>query len=89
MIPGETFIVTADGSFGHAGFVTNVLETLEDDFSVYYSCGPTPMLAALEKMYPEKEGYLSFEQRMVIKKHFYQKVKIHHLTVGLVMDGLK
>ncbi|MDF2068589.1 dihydroorotate dehydrogenase electron transfer subunit [Bacillus sp. Cr_A10] len=61
---GETFIVTADGSFGHAGFVTNVLETLEDDFSVYYSCGPTPMLAALEKMYPEKEGYLSFEQRM-------------------------
>jgi dihydroorotate dehydrogenase electron transfer subunit len=61
---GETFIVTADGSYGHAGFVTNVLENLEEDFSVYYSCGPTPMLTALEKMYPEKEGYLSFEQRM-------------------------
>ena len=61
---GETHIVTADASYGSAGFVTNVLETLKDDFSVYYSCGPTPMLAALEKMYPEKEGYLSFEQRM-------------------------
>ena len=43
---------------GTKGFVTNVLETLADDFAVYYSCGPTPMLAALEKMYPEKEGYL-------------------------------
>lgn len=61
---GETHIVTVDGSYGHTGFVTNVLETLKDDFEVYYSCGPTPMLAALEKMYPEKEGYLSFEQRM-------------------------
>jgi len=61
---GETYIVTVDGSHGSTGFVTNVLEKLEDDFAVYYSCGPTPMLAALEKMYPSKEGYLSFEQRM-------------------------
>lgn len=61
---GKTHIVTADGSYGHKGFVTNVLETLEDDFAVYYSCGPTPMLKALEEMYPGKEGYLSFEQRM-------------------------
>lgn len=61
---GDTHIVTADGSYGSAGFVTNVLETLQDDFAVYYSCGPTQMLAAIEKMYPEKEGYLSFEQRM-------------------------
>ncbi|MFJ8066345.1 dihydroorotate dehydrogenase electron transfer subunit [Psychrobacillus sp. NPDC096426] len=61
---GETHIVTVDGSHGHKGFVTKVLETLEDDIAVYYSCGPTPMLAALEKMYPEKVGYLSFEQRM-------------------------
>ena len=61
---GETHIVTVDGTHGHKGFVTNVLETLADDFAVYYSCGPTPMLKALEKMYPEKEGYLSFEQRM-------------------------
>ena len=61
---GETHILTVDGTHGHKGFVTNVLETLADDFTVYYSCGPTPMLSALEKMYPEKEGYLSFEQRM-------------------------
>lgn len=61
---GDTYIVTVDGSYGHKGFVTNVLEILEEDFALYYSCGPTPMLSALEKMYPEKEGYLSFEQRM-------------------------
>ncbi|WP_277585708.1 dihydroorotate dehydrogenase electron transfer subunit [Psychrobacillus antarcticus] len=61
---GDTHIVTADGSYGSTGFVTNVLEMLDDDFEVYYSCGPTLMLAALEKMYPEKQGYLSFEQRM-------------------------
>ena len=61
---GDTYIVTADGSYGSAGFVTDVLQTLADNFAVYYSCGPTPMLSALEKMYPEKEGYLSFEQRM-------------------------
>lgn len=61
---GNTYIVTVDGSHGSKGFVTNVLENLEEDFAVYYSCGPTPMLSALEKMYPEKEGYLSFEERM-------------------------
>ena len=61
---GETYIVTVDGSYGHKGFVTNVLDKIADDFVIYYSCGPTPMLAALEKMYPHKEGYLSFEQRM-------------------------
>ncbi|MFJ5771333.1 dihydroorotate dehydrogenase electron transfer subunit [Psychrobacillus sp. NPDC093180] len=61
---GNTYIVTVDGSHGYKGFVTNVLENLEEDFAVYYSCGPTPMLSALEKMYPEKEGYLSFEERM-------------------------
>ncbi len=61
---GETHIVTVDGSYGHKGFVTNVIAELEDDFTKYFSCGPTPMLAALEKMLPEKEGYLSFEERM-------------------------
>ena len=61
---GATHIVTADGSYGHKGFVTNVIAELTDDFTKYFSCGPTPMLAALEQMLPEKEGYLSFEERM-------------------------
>lgn len=61
---GETHYVTVDGTKGVKGFVTNVLEDRAPEFDVFYSCGPLPMLGALEKFYPEKEGYLSFEERM-------------------------
>ncbi|MEO4053590.1 dihydroorotate dehydrogenase electron transfer subunit [Solibacillus sp. CAU 1738] len=61
---GDTHFVTADGTKGTKGFVTNLLEELQPEFDVFYSCGPLPMLKALENMYPEKEGYLSFEERM-------------------------
>lgn len=61
---GETHIVTVDGSRGTAGFVTTVMAELGDEFSTYYSCGPMPMLEAIEKMYAGKKGFLSFEQRM-------------------------
>ena len=61
---GETHYVTVDGSKGTKGFVTTVLESHAPEFDVFYSCGPLPMLRALEGFYPEKEGYLSFEERM-------------------------
>lgn len=61
---GDTHYVTADGTKGTKGFVTNLLEELQPEFDVFYSCGPLPMLKALENMYSEKEGYLSFEERM-------------------------
>lgn len=61
---GETHYVTVDGSKGTKGFVTNVLASRAPEFDVFYSCGPLPMLKALEGFYPEKEGYLSFEERM-------------------------
>lgn len=61
---GETHIVTVDGTVGTAGFVTTVMEKLGTDFSTYYSCGPMPMLDAVQKMYGDKKGFLSFEQRM-------------------------
>lgn len=61
---GETHYVTVDGTKGTKGFVTNVLEDRAPEFDVFYSCGPLPMLGALEKFYPEKQGYLSFEERM-------------------------
>lgn len=61
---GVTHFATVDGSKGTKGFVTDVLEELQPDFDVFYSCGPTPMLTALEHFYPNKKGYLSFEQRM-------------------------
>src|SRR5699024_12407529 len=60
---GETQIVTNDGSYGQQGFVTDVIK--ENDSTVcYYSCGPLPMLAAVQKKLKHKQGYLSFEERM-------------------------
>lgn len=61
---GETFIVTADGTYGYKGFVTDVISEVDPTFDVFYSCGPMPMLGALEKSIPNKKGFLSFEERM-------------------------
>ncbi|WP_431029415.1 dihydroorotate dehydrogenase electron transfer subunit [Lysinibacillus sp. LZ02] len=61
---GDTHYVTADGTKGTKGFVTNLLDELQPEFDVFYSCGPLPMLKALEVQFPDKPGYLSFEERM-------------------------
>lgn len=60
---GKTFVVTDDGSYGWQGNVTDVLAEI-DSFDCYYSCGPTPMLQAVRNHLPDKEGYLSLEERM-------------------------
>ncbi|GKV55651.1 dihydroorotate dehydrogenase B (NAD(+)), electron transfer subunit [Sporosarcina sp. NCCP-2222] len=61
---GDTYIATVDGSRGTQGFVTDVMAQLHIDFATYYSCGPMPMLKAVQAAYSEKKGFLSFEQRM-------------------------
>ena len=61
---GETYIATADGTYGQQGFVTNIIENEKITFDILYSCGPTPMLSALEKAYSDKKVYLSLEERM-------------------------
>ncbi|WP_339249596.1 dihydroorotate dehydrogenase electron transfer subunit [Sporosarcina sp. FSL W8-0480] len=61
---GETYIATVDGTKGTEGFVTNVMKKIGDGFSTYYSCGPMPMLNAVQTAYEGKKGFLSFEQRM-------------------------
>lgn len=62
---GETHIATVDGTLGTKGFVTDVIDTEKFDFQILYSCGPTPMLKALERNYSEnKKVYLSLEERM-------------------------
>ncbi|MEK3887036.1 dihydroorotate dehydrogenase electron transfer subunit [Bacillus sp. FSL K6-3431] len=61
---GETFITTVDGTSGTKGFVTNVIDEYQFNFDILYSCGPTPMLKALEDRFSERKAYLSFEQRM-------------------------
>ncbi|WP_304413180.1 dihydroorotate dehydrogenase electron transfer subunit [Paucisalibacillus sp. EB02] len=60
---GETFIVTDNGSYGHKGFVTDVIDQV-GRFDCYYSCGPIPMLKALTAKLKGKKGFISLEERM-------------------------
>ncbi len=57
----EVYVATADGSYGTKGFVTDVLKTL--DYSYFYTCGPLPMLKAIDGV-ATTSGQLSFEERM-------------------------
>jgi dihydroorotate dehydrogenase electron transfer subunit len=61
---GETFVATVDGSMGTRGFVTDVIQNEELQFDEFYSCGPTPMLKALQNKLEAKKGYISLEERM-------------------------
>ncbi len=57
----NVLVTTADGSYGIRGFVTDALPGL--DYSVYYACGPEPMLKAVWQK-AKGPGQLSFEERM-------------------------
>lgn len=61
---GDTYIATVDGSYGTKGFVTNILDEIKPSFHTLFSCGPTPMLKAIENLYPNENVYLSLEERM-------------------------
>lgn len=67
---GKVYVTTLDGSKGHQGLVTDLLNEEygldQNSWDVLYSCGPLPMLKALQDRYKDsdKEGYLSLEQRM-------------------------
>ncbi|MFC0473109.1 dihydroorotate dehydrogenase electron transfer subunit [Halalkalibacter kiskunsagensis] len=61
---GETYVVTADGTYGSIGYVTDVIKEKNLAFDTMYSCGPTPMLAALSSIYSDKRLFISLEERM-------------------------
>ncbi len=61
---GETYVATVDGSLGASGFVTDVIREEAPAYDVFYSCGPTPMLKALELQLEDKPGFISLEERM-------------------------
>ncbi|TMU87846.1 dihydroorotate dehydrogenase electron transfer subunit [Bacillus sp. BHET2] len=61
---GETYVATVDGSLGVKGFVTDVIREEAPAYDVFYSCGPTPMLKALESQLGDKPGFISLEERM-------------------------
>lgn len=57
----DTFVTTADGSYGIKGFVTDALDDI--DFDYFYTCGPLPMFKAIYNAV-DKDGQFSFEERM-------------------------
>lgn len=61
---GETYITTIDGSYGKKGTVIDLIKEKGLGFDVIYSCGPTPMLKAIEATFPDEKGFLSLEERM-------------------------
>ena len=58
----EVFTATMDGSVGTKGTVLDAIAENHITNDFLYSCGPMPMLKALEKVY--EKGYTSFEARM-------------------------
>ena len=56
----DTTVVTADGSYGKHGFVT---DSLPSDYTYFYTCGPEPMLHAVYEK-TNTSGQFSFEKRM-------------------------
>ncbi len=58
----EVIVATADGSFGVPGFVTDGVKTVSD-YTYFFTCGPLPMLEALDKVV-STSGQYSFEERM-------------------------
>lgn len=56
----ETFVTTADGSYGVKGFVTDAMDL---EYTYFYTCGPEPMLRAVYEK-SRTSGQFSFEERM-------------------------
>ncbi len=64
----EVFVATDDGSYGHHGFVTDVMQKIMEDTSVsrVYTCGPTPMMKKIGEMAMAEQipCQVSLEERM-------------------------
>ncbi|WP_050614713.1 dihydroorotate dehydrogenase electron transfer subunit [Bacillus testis] len=60
----DVYIATADGTYGHRGFVTDVIKKEKLSYDVLYACGPAAMLRAIENTYPGSRVFLSLEERM-------------------------
>lgn len=63
---GDTYTATDDGSYGIAGFVTDVLRAKVKDFTSVCACGPKPMLRAIAEIAEQAGLYcqVSMEERM-------------------------
>lgn len=57
----DVYVVTADGSYGIKGFVTDAMKDIE--YTYFFTCGPMPMFKAIESV-AKTSGQYSFEDRM-------------------------
>lgn len=58
----QIHISTDDGSYGHRGFVTDMIQA--EKYAQIYACGPTPMLKSLKACCPNTPTFLSMENHM-------------------------
>lgn len=58
----ETYVTTADGSYGIKGFVTDAFSSV-GKYTYFYTCGPLPMFKAIDAK-AVTSGQFSFEERM-------------------------
>ena len=58
----NVYVATMDGSYGIKGTVMDAISQAGIDTEFVCSCGPVPMLKAVEEKY--SKGYMSFESRM-------------------------
>ena len=70
----RVIVMTADGTYGNKGFVTDGMRLLEacsdadaasdtDAYTYIYTCGPMPMFRAINEI-AKTSGQFSFEERM-------------------------
>ena len=68
LLPGAVDVATDDGSVGHRGLVTELLESrlAEDGDAVVYACGPPPMLEAVRQICARRSlpAQLALEEAM-------------------------
>lgn len=59
----DVTVVTADGSVGLKGFVTDAIKVLNPEYDFFYTCGPAVMMKAVCGLL-EGGGQVSLEERM-------------------------
>ena len=62
----KAVLATDDGSKGHKGFVTDIVEKKLKKSDTLFACGPTPMLKKVLKIAKDKgvKGFVSLEEKM-------------------------
>jgi dihydroorotate dehydrogenase electron transfer subunit len=60
------FVATEDGSAGHHGRVTDILQARNEKYGGFFACGPVPMLRALAEYAKRSDTpcWVSMEERM-------------------------